>query len=125
MIDLIDILKYKRPACGLGMLNLRENIISVLEDYNYTPTLDGYGNLIVHAYLDLGQADTDICFTAHLDTVHREEGLTGAILSDTGTHISVPGQGGILGADDGVGVYILLHMLRAHVPGLYIFTLDE
>ena len=72
-----------------------------------------------------------ILFSCHVDTCHsgtESDGTPQKLFFDSGLgHIfldkSVPA--GCLGADDGAGVYILLRMIEAKVPGSYIFHRGE
>lgn len=87
--------------------------------------MDGFGNLFV----EIGNSTT--LFSCHTDTVHRDapgvphvplqvvqadEGMT-RLFKDAGT--------GCLGADDGAGIFIMLEMIAAEVPGLYVFHREE
>lgn len=60
-------------------------------------------------------------FVAHVDTVHRIAGAN-RIRKTTSTWFA---DGAVLGADDGVGCALLMHMLHAAVPGYYVFTQGE
>jgi hypothetical protein len=60
-------------------------------------------------------------FVAHVDTVHR---TTGANKVRKTTAIWYA-DGAALGADDGVGCALLMHMIHAAVPGYYVFTQGE
>lgn len=62
-------------------------------------------------------------FTAHTDTVDKVLG-TNLLTVDNDGVITVNG-GGILGADCGSGIYIMLEMIRAEVPGIYVFFSQE
>jgi hypothetical protein len=60
-------------------------------------------------------------FVAHVDTVHRVGGKNNVIKTDKKWSAS----GAPLGADDGAGVALLMHMMHHRVPGYYIFTQGE
>lgn len=78
---------------------------------------DDFGNI----HVDLRKDDSRTLFVAHVDTVHRSGGKNKVIKTDTHWKASdAP-----LGADDGAGVAVLAHMIRAKVPGYYIFTQGE
>lgn len=62
------------------------------------------------------------CFTAHTDTVDNKLGTNK--LQYKGKRVMVKG-GGILGADCGSGMYVLIRMIMANVPGLYVFFSTE
>lgn len=81
-----------------------------------SPTMiDGAGNI----HVELGTSRT--LFTAHTDTVHRNEGENK--IRKTLTHWY--GDGDALGADDGCGIALMLHMIAAGVPGRYVFFRGE
>lgn len=69
-------------------------------------------------------------FTAHVDTVHRSAGRQsveydhelGIMLK---THDPVKTDNECLGADDGAGIWVLLQMIKADVPGTYVFHYGE
>lgn len=79
---------------------------------------DGAGNLHVDARLD---AKHRTLFVAHVDTVHREEGKN----KITKTAERWSANGAPLGADDGAGCAMLMHLLHNGVPGYYVFTQGE
>ncbi len=71
-----------------------------------------------------------IMFSCHTDTVHRECSGKQNILYDAGMgHIFLdkkdPTSGSCLGADDGAGIWLCLEMIRAKVPGVYVFHRGE
>lgn len=81
-----------------------------------TPTMiDGGGNI----HVELSSSRT--LFTAHTDTVHRLEGINS--IRKTETHWF--GNNDALGADDGCGIALMLHMIAAGVPGRYVFFRGE
>lgn len=80
--------------------------------------IDKAGNLHVEARTE---ATHKTLFVAHVDTVHRETGPN-KIRKTRGKWYA---DGACLGADDGAGVAMLMHMLHKGVPGYYIFTQGE
>lgn len=60
-------------------------------------------------------------FTAHVDTVHRAAGPNKIRKTATKWYA----DGAALGADDGVGCALLMHLIHAGVPAYYIFTQGE
>ena len=60
-------------------------------------------------------------FTAHVDTVHRDQGPNKIRKTDTHWHA----DGAPLGADDGAGCAMLMHLLHAGVDAYYLFTQGE
>lgn len=105
------------------------------------PTVDALGNII----LDIGKPKVDFrtVFSCHMDTVHHdanaelglmytlpadkpdEEGMIYAFSkykNKDGVDMIAPS---ILGADDKIGVYILLKLIENKTPGRYIFHVGE
>jgi hypothetical protein len=62
-------------------------------------------------------------FTCHLDTVEHERGNKQLGITDDNM-LSVL-NGGVLGADDGAGIALLVHMIENNVPGRYFFFSAE
>lgn len=60
-------------------------------------------------------------FIAHVDTVHREDGPNKFIKA----HGKWFADGAPLGADDGAGCAMLMHLLHSDTPGYYIFSQGE
>lgn len=79
---------------------------------------DDAGNLHVDTRIS---PDNRTLFVAHVDTVHRKEGPNK--IRQTNTHWHA--EGAALGADDGAGVAMLMHLLHAGVDAYYIFTQGE
>lgn len=77
---------------------------------------DIYGNITV----DRGG---DTCFTSHTDTVDNKLGENELEINEKGL-LQVKG-GGVLGADDGAGMYVMIQMILAGKSGLYVFFATE
>ena len=60
-------------------------------------------------------------FVSHVDTVHRVEGKNNITMTAT----KWSACGAPLGADDGAGIALLMHMMHEGVNGYYIFTQGE
>lgn len=87
-------------------------------ELNKAAFYDGAGNLHVD---NRSQASHKTLFVAHVDTVHRNEGKNK--IAKTKTHWRAKGD--VLGADDGAGVAMLMHMIWGGIRGYYIFTQGE
>lgn len=87
-------------------------------ELNKAAFYDGAGNLHVDNRVN---ASHKTLFVAHVDTVHRNEGKNK--ITKTKTHWRAKGD--VLGADDGAGVALLMHLIHANVRGYYIFTQGE
>lgn len=76
---------------------------------------------------------SDIIFTAHHDTVHRKEGLQEPVLYwendkmyvKLSQHEIRKGNATCLGADCTTGIFIILSMIEAKIPGLYVIHSAE
>lgn len=79
--------------------------------------VDGAGNL----HVDNRVRNNKTLFIAHVDTVHREVGNNN--IKKTATHWYA--DGAPLGADDGAGCAMLMHLLHNGVRGYYIFSQGE
>ena len=121
---LLTILGWRRDSQSPGEQALIDTYLAPLGMEE-----DGYGNL----FLTLPGADGEepnVAFTAHTDTVHCDipdqmVDVTQALsLHHDGLVVGVT-HNQCLGADDGTGVWILLNMIQAGVPGLYCFFRDE
>lgn len=69
-----------------------------------------------------------ILWSAHTDSVHRQEGKQKLIVDISKQIVRLSGferQSNCLGADNAAGVWMLLEMIKAGVPGLYVFHRGE
>jgi hypothetical protein len=68
-----------------------------------------------------------ILWSCHIDTVHKSGDLTifQNVIYDTEMEVMYVEDADCLGADDGAGVWLLLEMIAAGVPGQYIFHRGE
>lgn len=85
-------------------------------------TEDDYGNFWV--LIRDGDKPVTTLFSSHTDTVHKRTATQPYKLSCRDNVMTARG-GGVLGADDGTGMWIMLNLIKANVPGLYIFHRDE
>ena len=112
-------LSMKRPHATRGVEEFTDWLHAHLPKRSYIAvSYDEAGNLHVDARID----DTNrTLFVAHVDTVHRECGPN-KIRKTQGMWYA---DGACLGADDGAGCALLMHMLHAQIPAYYIFTQGE
>ena len=112
-------LSLKRPHNGKGAELftdwLWDNVPEELHQYVWR---DGAGNLHID---NRTRPEHRTLFVAHVDTVHREDGANKIRKTKTMWYA----DGACLGADDGAGVAMLMHMLHNNVAGYYIFTQGE
>lgn len=107
-------LSMKRPHGGRGVNKIKQHLMSKFPNAK----ADSFGNLHVDCRCDTTHRTL---FVAHLDTVHRLDGINKLIIKDSFIHA----RGDVLGADDGVGVALLCHLIASGVCAYYIFTQGE
>tara|TARA_R110000868_G_scaffold5817_6_gene34066 strand:+ start:2303 stop:3337 length:1035 start_codon:yes stop_codon:yes gene_type:complete len=109
----------KRPHATPGVAEFTDWLADhAPKKYALHRSYDSCGNLHIDARAD---HTSRTLFVAHVDTVHREGGPN-KIRKTQGMWYA---DGACLGADDGAGCAILMHLLAASVPGYYIFTQGE
>ena len=113
-------LSRKRPYKGKGESALR---VFVRRTIGGSSTIDDVGNLIIDRRQRPDGGTSRTLFVAHMDTVHRQDGRN-TFVQDRGNK-RLKADGAPLGADDGAGVAMLVHLLKHGVPGLYVFTVGE
>ena len=112
-------LSLKRPDGGKGVATfidwLWQEVPESLHDVTF---FDEFNNL----HVDARKADTNrTLFVAHVDTVHKDDGAN-KIRKTKGVWYA---DGSQLGADDGAGCAILMHLMASGVAGYYVFTQGE
>lgn len=68
--------------------------------------------------------DSKTLFSCHTDTVHHDEGMQ-LVIYDPIMGMAYKNDNACLGADDTTGVWLMLEMIEANVPGTYIFHRGE
>jgi len=111
-------LSAKRPHNTVAVSDFTEWLFNALPSTlkGFT-TVDGAGNL----HIDNRIAGSRTLFIAHVDTVHREVGANKIRKTASMWYA----DGAPLGADDGAGVAMLMHMIHSGVKGYYIFSQGE
>lgn len=116
--NLIEMLRYKRPQ---GSDTQREFCDRFLEPVMGVPDL--HGNFIHIVYdSDFPDVIPDIVYTAHHDTVHSTGGMQEVVVVD---NVASSVGADCLGADCTTGVYLILEMIDAGVPGVYVVHAAE
>ena len=128
---LLTILSLVRPANSKGEQVLVKYITGHLDALGVKYTIDGYGNMSVNL-LPTNETTSRVMFTAHTDTVHRNADTTRhtqqiAYLDDKHEIVGLPidSESTCLGADDGTGCWVLLRLIEAKIPALYVFFRAE
>jgi hypothetical protein len=107
-------LTTKRPDGNVSTAKFCEWLRRLLPSNNF---VDAVGNI----HVDIRHGVSTSLFVAHVDTVHYKGGKNKVIKTDK----KWSANGAPLGADDGAGVALLMHMINAQVPGYYVFTQGE
>lgn len=113
--NLIEMLEYRRPAFSTTEQEFVERFILSIPGAR----ADAFGNVIVDTC-----DHPEMLFSCHTDTVDHEIGFR-KVVYDAGTSIMFAQGNDILGADDGAGVFIMVNMIAANVPGRYVFHRAE
>lgn len=111
--ELLEMLRYMRPARSTSERKFINRFLLPLPG----AVMDEFGNVIVR----VGQSP--ILWSSHTDTVHMRSGKQ-EVLVDKENYAFVR-HADCLGADCTTGVWLMVHMIRAGVPGLYVFHRDE
>lgn len=75
--------------------------------------------------------DAPVLWSSHTDTVHAKKGMQKVVYwvekksGDTFFSLDKDSKSSCLGADDTVGIWLMTEMIKAKVPGLYIFHRGE
>lgn len=117
-------LSTKRPDGGQGVIAFTQWLIDNVPDHlQHMITVDACNNVHIDART---KPEHRTLFVAHVDTVHHEEGPN-HIIKETSKkgYFWRASTNSCLGADDGAGVAMLMHMLHGDVAGYYVFTQGE
>lgn len=113
---LAEMLTYRRPHNSAGEAAFVKRFITDVYEHR---TLGPMENIII----TVGR-DSHTLFSCHTDTVHRDDEKQKLVFDSVKNHFYKK-DGMPLGADDGAGVWLLLEMIDAGVPGTYVFHRGE
>lgn len=108
LATLFEMLSYKRPAHSIAEEEFIDAFIAPLN-----PSVDDFGNL----WIEVGKGSR-VLWSSHTDSVHMTEGRQTVRVKDG--EFSALGSS-CLGADCAVGVWLMTEMIKAGVPGVYVF----
>ena len=115
MHSLVEMLRYMRPE---GSFTQKEFCKRFLEPVFGEP--DEHGNYVTQVGFE-----PHICFTAHHDTVHKQEGMQKVVVTNDVVSVADSKTSSCLGADCTTGIYIILHMIEAGIEGTYVIHAAE
>ena len=110
-------LSVKRPHAAPATLKFSRWLADNLPD-GICAEFDSCGNM--HVDTRASTANRTL-FVAHVDTVHRKSGKNR--IKKTRTHWHADGD--VLGADDGAGCAMLMHLIHSGIAAYFIFTVGE
>jgi len=116
---LLDICRRPRFADSNGEAYVIDKYLRTLPGAQF----DEAGNIYLFVPDPHGDPITTM-FSSHTDTVHKAKADGTYKLALREGWLSVAG-GGVLGADCGTGVWIMLNLIAAKVPGVYVFHREE
>ncbi|WP_454287231.1 M28 family peptidase [Rhizobium arsenicireducens] len=108
---MFDMFTYKRP---MGSPTEQEFVDRFIMPWGFQR--DDHQNLV----LIVGD-NPRILFSSHVDTVHREEGFQNLFFDGQ----FLTSDASCLGADDTAGVWLMLEMIKAQIPGVYVIHHGE
>lgn len=114
---LLEMLRWKRPSGDEFSTLMFAQVY--LEPVFGAP--DASGNYIKEV-TKKGKGKPNICFAAHYDTVHYTGGFQELSVKDD---VVTAVDSDCLGADCTTGVWLILEMIEAEVPGVYVIHADE
>lgn len=115
--ELAQMMAYRRPH---GSKTERKFINRFIRPLGVK--FDDMGNM----YKIVGDEPPTILWSSHTDSVHRMGGKQKMVLSSTGMLKLKRGeQSNCLGADNAAGVWMCIEMIKAGIPGLYVFHRQE
>jgi hypothetical protein len=114
---ILSMLSYRRPAKSPGEAAFIEKFIMPLG-----VAKDQFGNL----FKIIGDEAPSVLWSSHTDSVHSQDGFQ-KVAFDGNKFIKLPAKSisNCLGADCAAGVWIMTEMIKARVPGLYVFHFAE
>lgn len=120
---IVEMLSYRRPHESWTEMEFVDRfIIDELRQAGALYEVDEFGNIIV----DHKTFISKVLFSCHTDTAEIRDGFRNTIMVHEGfVFCQDAPRNEVLGADDGAGVYVLMSMIKAGVPGRYVFHRGE
>lgn len=125
---LATILSYKRPhESAMETEFVRTWLTSQVAGFGFAPMWKS-GNMVVVVPVPDKEGLPSVLFSCHVDTMHRTSGVQQVMYDAVRGEIFLDAKAKdneCLGADDGTGVWLMLRMIEAKVPGAYVFHRGE
>ncbi len=121
--ELHCMLQFRRPHDGLGEGSFLSAFLYPHDLSMFTGEDDEPLAYLLTVPNPDGTPSTTL-FSCHVDTVHHDDNMQ-KVQYDPGMELFYKDDGEPLGADDGAGVWLMLCMYRAGVPGSYVFHRGE
>lgn len=109
--EILSMLQHQRPAFSECEEEFIKKYILPLGGL----MKDNYGNLVKK----IGDKP-EVMWSCHTDTVHKYDGMQGIELNGQYAVLNDP-KANCMGADDAVGVWLMMELIRADKEGLYVF----
>ena len=120
-LSALAIMSYRRGVGSRGLTEFIERLCEELVSTGYAHIIDQFSNIWLTT-----DSSSRTLFTAHTDTVHSADSpAKQEILFDSSLRCAFKEDGSPLGADDGIGIWLLLEMIYAGIPGTYVFYHGE
>lgn len=116
ILELLDMLETCRPGGSKSEEAYIDRFIKPVCTHE-----DEYGNLFVVVPAP-DEGYPNILWSTHTDTVHHHDGTQKVEVTNG---VAWTSDGSCLGSDDTVGNWLALEMIRAQVPGTYVFHREE
>lgn len=115
MHSLTSMLKYKRKPRTDSIKDFSERFLHPTFGY---PDKHGNYELIVGK-------KPKICFAAHYDTVHSDDGMQNIQINNQTVTLAKGSKSNCLGADCATGIWLILEMIDAGIEGVYVVHAEE
>jgi Peptidase family M28 len=109
-------LSFRRPAGSKSEAAFTERFLKPLGVKR-----DKFGNHV----LVVGDENPSILWSSHTDSVHTVAGFQKVDYDGQYLRLPEKSKSNCLGSDDAAGVWIMMEMIKAKVPGLYVFHAAE
>lgn len=130
---LVRILSTRRAHNSVGELEFAKWLHRLFDEVVEKNKKTVQKHVLGEGTIALQIGESKVMFSCHIDTVHTHaesnvlNNLQRIFYDESFEHIFLDksGDATCLGADDGAGIYIMLRMIEAKKPGLYVFHRGE